>query len=55
MSRQQSMHLFKPKMSRQLSVIDLIQKYLLTRSQNHQSRLLFFAFIDQVKPVLNIK
>ena len=51
MSRQQSMHLFRPKMSRQLSVVDLIQQHLLTGRWHHQSRLLFCAFIDQIKPV----
>ena len=50
-SRQQSMHLFRPKMSRQLSVVDLIQQHLPTRRWHHQSRLLFCAFIDQIKPV----
>ena len=51
MSRQQSMHLLRPKMSRQLSVVDLIQQYLPTRRWNHQSRLLFCALKDQFKPV----
>ena len=50
-SRQQSMHLFRPKMSRQLSVVDLIQQHLLTRRWQHQSRLLFCAFKDQFKPM----
>ena len=50
-SRQQSMHLFRPKMSRQLSVVDLIQQYLPTRRWHHQSRLLFCALKYQFKPV----
>ena len=51
MGRQQSMHLLSPKMSRQLSVVDLIQQYLLTRRWHHQSRLLFCTFKDQLKSV----
>ena len=50
-SRQQSMHLFGPKMSRQLNVVDFIQQHLPTKRWHHQSRLLFWAFIDQFKPV----
>ena len=49
--RQQSMHLFSPKISRQLSVVDLIQQYLPTKRWHHQSRLLFCAFKDQFKSV----
>ena len=49
--RQQSMHLLRPKMSRQLSVVDLIQQHLPTRRRHHQSRLLFWAFKDQFKSV----
>ena len=52
MGRQQSMHLFNPKMSRQLSVVDLIQQYLPTRRWYHQSRLLLWAFKDKFKAVL---
>ena len=48
-SRQQSMHLFGPKMSRKLSIMDFIQQHLLTKRQHHQSRLLFWAFIDEIK------
>ena len=50
------MHLFRSKMSKQLSIIDLIQKHLPTRRW-HQSRLLFCAFKDQLKPVFghNVK
>ena len=51
MSRQQSMHLFRPKMSRQLSVVDLIQQHLLTRRWHHQFRLLICALKDQFKPM----
>ena len=48
--RQQTMHLLSPKMSRQLSVVDLIQQHLPTRRQHHQSRLLLFCtFKDQLK------
>ena len=46
------MHLFKAKMSRQLSVVDLIQQYLPTRRWHHQSKLLFCALKDQLKSVL---
>ena len=46
---QQSMHLLSPKMSGQISVVDLIQKHLLTRRWHHQSRLLFCTFKDQLK------
>ena len=51
------MHLFRPKMSRQLSVVDLIQQHLPTKRRHHQSRLLFCAFKDQFKPVFgyNVK
>ena len=45
------MQFFRPKMSRQLSVVDFIQQYLLIRRRHHQSRLLFCAFKDQLKPV----
>ena len=45
------MHLFRPKMSGQFSIVDFIQQYLLTRKRHHQSRLLFCAFINQIKPV----
>ena len=45
------MHLFSPKMSRQLSVVDLIQQYLPIRRQHHQSRLLFCTLKDQLKSV----
>ena len=45
------MHLLRPKMSRQLSIVDLIQQYLPTRRWHHQSRLLFCALKDQFKPV----
>ena len=50
-SRQQSMHLFVPKISRQLSIVDLIQQYLPIWRQHHQSRLLFWAFINKFKPM----
>ena len=43
-SRQQSMHLFRCKMSRQLSAVDPIQQHLLTRRWHHQSRLIFCVF-----------
>ena len=49
--RQPSMHLFSPKMSRQLSVVDLIQQYLLTRRRHHKSRLFFCTFKVQLKSV----
>ena len=51
MGRQQSMHLFRPKMSRQLSVVDLIQQYLPTKRWHHRSRLLFCTLKDQIKSV----
>ena len=51
MGRQQSMHLLRPKMSRQLSVVDLIQQHLPTRRWHHQSRLLFCTLKDQLKSV----
>ena len=50
-SRQQSMHLFRAKMSRQLSVVDFIQQHLPTRRRHHHSRLIFCALKDQFKPV----
>ena len=40
-----------PQMSRQLSVVDLIQQHLLTKRQHNQSRLLFCALRDQFKHV----
>ena len=51
------MYLFRPKMSRQLSIVDLIQQHLLTKRWHHQSRLLFFACKNQFKPVFghNVK
>ena len=57
MGRQQSMHLFSPKMSRQLSIVELIQQYLPAKRSHHQSRLLFCTHKDQLKSVLghNIK
>ena len=45
------MHLFGPKMSRHLSVVNLIQQYLPTRRWYHQSRLLFYALKVQFKPL----
>ena len=45
------MHLFGPKMSRQISVVDFIQQYLPIRRLHHQSKLLFYAFMNQVKPM----
>ena len=45
------MHLFGPKISRQLSVVDLIQQHLLIRRWHHQSRLLFCALKNQFKPI----
>ena len=51
MGRIQSMHLLRPKMSRQISVVDLIQQHLLTRKWHYQSRLIFCAFKDKLKSV----
>ena len=57
MGRQQSMHLLRPKMSRNISFVELIQQHLLTRRREHQSRLLFCTLKDQLKSVFghNIK
>ena len=49
--RQQIINFFSPKMSRQLSVVNLIQQHLLTKRWHHQSRLLFWAFKDQLRSV----
>ena len=51
MGRQQSMHLFRPKISRKLSIVGPILQYLLTRRQYHQSRLLFCTLKNQLKSV----
>ena len=51
MGRQQSMHLLRPKISRQLSIVDLIQQHLTIRRWQHQSRLLFYTLKDQLKSV----
>ena len=55
MGRQQSMHLFRAIMSRQLSVVDLIQQYLPIRGRHHQSRLLFCTLKDQLKSMFGHK
>ena len=44
------MHLFRAKISRQLSVVDFIQQHLLITIWHHQSKLLFCAPKDQIKP-----
>ena len=45
------MHFLRPKMSRQVIVVELIQQHLLTRRWHHQSRLLFYTLKDQLKSV----
>ena len=51
MSRQQIIHLFRAKMSRQLRAVDLIQQNLPTKRQYHKSRLLLYTLHDQLKPM----
>ena len=55
--KQTTKHLFVPKMSGQLSIVDLVQQYLPTWTWHHQSGLLFWAYVYKFKPIFlhNIK